>query len=682
MFPLALYSGDQHNLLYIITGPSTFDSAHPGNFQPSAVTNPSDPHNSYPPAPGPSSFNPNSLSHPHQQPLTQPVSIIVTGRPFTLNPSTQSIDYPTEPFVSRWSCSLDLSHLESSTDQRLSLPAIAGISSSGVSNFLGSSTASSTSARGGPASRPHSLVAGNKRFSIASLASLGGPNATDPRASSVPFTSSTGQGFNLSSSSSFSLPQLPTASSNASFLPPPPTPAFPAYASRPPILPPSQQPLGSNVIVSTLPTNHHQRTPSTTAYIRPKMPQHLSANSTSTVPQVGTVAAAAVMGRPKSVQGQTNPNGWKGVVMDGLSRPASLPPLLNQQQQQQQHQSSLGYSLDSHPSGSHRFESEGILVSVSVIPSLSPSPPPPPPPLPSNSSSSLSQVLSTPAKGTTTSSSLYQPHPEVKRLDSFSLEVFVFNQSDRVRRFTVGVPEKRRRRRGSTGGGGGRMGEEGPEEGGRQGFKGGDGEGPFEFGTRRDQQGPKGNMGGRGDQERTLAPFFFFLLSLFSCCRFHRKGLKGVEGGIILESLWCFYWVFFSLFSWAVDLTSFVFFSSMFGVFRGDPICLSSHRSHGECRVPPPFLFFRIVLPSFLKIPTYFSFLFSFFLCSLFLCRSTFPSPHPPLDDVSSDPAREPHPRRSAFTPDGSGRSHAVSRAPGGRPRGRRIGTRRRRRGV
>lgn len=219
-FPLSLHSLDQYNLLYAV---SASVSAH---YNPSA--NPLPPPTpmstitaaSYPSTAQQHQQQGRNVSQQYPSPSSgqsesiRPVSISVVGRPFVDHDGLK--EYPTASFVSRWNCTLDLSHLEATSDKRISLPTVAGVVPNSSS---------------GSASRPASMVAGNKRFSAASLSAF---SANSPHLVHGGFTSS----------ASNQLPnglQPPPAQASSSFNHnPPPTPAFPSYQGQPPILPPSQ----------------------------------------------------------------------------------------------------------------------------------------------------------------------------------------------------------------------------------------------------------------------------------------------------------------------------------------------------------------------------------------------------------------------------------------------------------
>lgn len=211
ILPLELNEGDQYSLLYVVSfDPSASPEGYstPQEALPSASISSFQPHD----RPGPRQQPPPPLNLPPAPASTalpnshRPVSIAVRGRPFILSSRGDETEHPTDAFVSKWNCTLDLSHLTEATEEKLNLPALAGVA-----------TAIPTS-NGKAASRPASLVAGNKRFSFANVSSLAQP----------------------------SLPPKPV---NGSLKPGPrdpipqplPTPAFPPQHTAP-ILPPSQQP--------------------------------------------------------------------------------------------------------------------------------------------------------------------------------------------------------------------------------------------------------------------------------------------------------------------------------------------------------------------------------------------------------------------------------------------------------
>ncbi|KAL7411827.1 TRAPP trafficking subunit Trs65-domain-containing protein [Mrakia frigida] len=223
-FPLPLHSLDQYNLLYAVS------SSLSSHYNPSATPLP-------PPTPMstitlpslPSTVQQQQGRHVSQQhppppsvpsESVRPVSIAVVGRPFIDVDGVK--EYPTASFVSRWNCTLDLSHLDATSDKRISLPAVAGVLSSHSHSSPSSSAA---------ASRPTSMIAGNRRFSAASLTAFSHNN------NQVLLPSSNQQQLNGH------LPPLPPPPSSSSNGLPPPTPAFPSYPpsqAQPPLLPPSQ----------------------------------------------------------------------------------------------------------------------------------------------------------------------------------------------------------------------------------------------------------------------------------------------------------------------------------------------------------------------------------------------------------------------------------------------------------
>lgn len=387
-FPLPLHPLEQYNLLYVIsasrTEPSNLVAPLPPPTPMSTIALPSALANrrSMPGLPPQQ-----QLGRPQQAPSGipahhRPVSISVLGRPFNRGSSGEKT-FLTAPFVSRWNCSLDLSHLEASTsDKRLSLPVLAGVSASSGSTFP-IATATATGVPSGSQSRPNSLVAGNKRFSIASLSALSSAVGTP-----ISSRSHTPQPPGLSSKPQ---PPPPSAGPNTptSGLPPPPTPAFPMYQANPPILPPSQlafalsQPPGApnssgrTIEMQHLPTNA-PLTPALGASFAPRTVAKTHPGSTSNIAGAGTGAADA---------------------------------------------------------GITSFSSESILISCSIVP-----------PEQRSSTSADDSQGSSPCGDRSSRGGGNRHQREVKVLEPFSLEVFVFNRSDRVRRFTVGVPEKRRRR--------------------------------------------------------------------------------------------------------------------------------------------------------------------------------------------------------------------------------------------
>ena len=214
VLPLELIDGDQHSLLYVVS------------IEPSVVPELDTAiHQRLPSAPR-AAFQPRSRQQglaPQAPPLPQPapslpeshrpVSISVRGRPFV--EAGERRDYPTAAFVSRWNCTLDLSQLAEASEEKLNLPAMAGVPSA---------LASSTSASGRPPQRPPSVIAGNQRFSLANASSLSQPTLPPKHAAN---------GQNGAQRDRETLAQ------------PLPTPAFPPQGAAPAV-PPSQQPFAGS----------------------------------------------------------------------------------------------------------------------------------------------------------------------------------------------------------------------------------------------------------------------------------------------------------------------------------------------------------------------------------------------------------------------------------------------------
>lgn len=311
LLPLELTEGDQHSLLYIV---SIEPTASPG---PDAAA-----HHRLPSA-SLTAFQPRShkqgslASHaplvaqpaPALPESHRPVTISVRGRPFVYadEPSGER-DYPTAAFVSKWNCTLDLSQLAEASEEKLNLPAMAGVPS----------VLASTSAAGRSGQRPPSIVAGNKRFSLANVSSLAQP---------VPPPKHAANG------------QSSTQRGRDSLAQPLPTPAFPPQSAAP-VLPPSQQPFAGS-----------------------GQPHALPATTPSRVPD------------PRD-------------------------PVVSSEEQ-----------------AVYEREEDGILVSITVL-----------------------------RLGLSGEYAPLRRKDAIRPLEPFVLEVFVFNGTATVRRFDLGVPEKRRRR--------------------------------------------------------------------------------------------------------------------------------------------------------------------------------------------------------------------------------------------
>lgn len=250
-FPLELADGDQFSLLYVVS------------FAPSATPEPYAAAQAPLPSASLSAFQPRAQQQPAQASSApaapalpeshRPVSISVRGRPFVVaEHGAAEKDHPTAGFVSKWNCTLDLSHLAEASEEKLNLPAMAGVPSA-----IGSTPAG----RAAPA-RPPSLVAGNKRFSVANVSSFAHPSAPPSRPGGP-----NGGG-----------PVTAAQRERESFATPLPTPAFPPQGAAP-ILPPSQQPFTGSAQHQSLPVSTpnrltHARAPSTLPAQHPQQFSH------------------------------------------------------------------------------------------------------------------------------------------------------------------------------------------------------------------------------------------------------------------------------------------------------------------------------------------------------------------------------------------------------------------------
>jgi hypothetical protein len=196
------------------------------------------------------------------------VAIIVKGRPCEISPDKKVISYPTEPFLSRWNCLLDLSSSRQQEMQDYTLDAP-----------LSAQDALPTPASPFPAASPKSqgafekahpistmqgpAVAGSKRHTVAGLVNPKHRGAVPPgigtRPSSMPFPSQSAYDSpkftptlpSIAVNGPLAVPQPTTAyppspgGSGGGYLPSPMTPAFPAYPPEVQAVPPSPYPYSS-----------------------------------------------------------------------------------------------------------------------------------------------------------------------------------------------------------------------------------------------------------------------------------------------------------------------------------------------------------------------------------------------------------------------------------------------------
>ncbi|CED82930.1 TRAPP II complex, Trs65 [Phaffia rhodozyma] len=367
VFPLELRPLDQFSLLYVVStthleGLSTGSSTAISSGQS-----------------GPTLFPPGPTDPTHHRRQTsivpailsvvspeRPVSIAVTGRPFIFRSSAPSMDLPStesekhylsSSFVSRWNCSLDLTHLDTGlVNKRISVPALAGLAQP---RGIGLGRPSVGLGGGGH------QVAGNRRYSIANLASL----------------AQSGRNHSSSSHNPNQLqqhhPALPSINSLPTILPTPPQ-AFPpiqqidtSLASGSASINGMKEPLATPAFPSYPAHDRQQRQPS--GILPPS--QLAFVNSRTSAPAVSTAEG-----------------GGRG-----------------------------GHGT--------QYEEEGLLVSVNVH-------------TPYGASSDRNHG----ENGEEARDEERRDRRTVRPLEPFTLEVFVFNKSDRIRRFVVGVPEKRRGR--------------------------------------------------------------------------------------------------------------------------------------------------------------------------------------------------------------------------------------------
>ena len=233
MFPLQLGSVEQFNLLYAVS------FLHPSDANDLVLSRTGAKTAATAPAPAPADKQ-------------RSVAIVVKGRPCEISPDKKVISYPTEPFLSRWNCLLDLSSSRQQEMQDYTLDAP-----------LSAQDALPTPASPFPAASPKSqgdfekahpissmqgpAVAGSKRHTVAGLFNpkykgVVSPGVS-PRPSSMPYTSQS-----TYDSPKFT-PTLPSIAVNGpltvsqptsayppspggggtNYLPSPLTPAFPAY---------------------------------------------------------------------------------------------------------------------------------------------------------------------------------------------------------------------------------------------------------------------------------------------------------------------------------------------------------------------------------------------------------------------------------------------------------------------
>ena len=229
IFPLQLGSVEQCNLLYAVSFLNPSDANDLVLSRTGAKTN----------ATAPAPVN-----------KQRSVAIVIKGRPFEISPDTKVISYPTEPFLSRWNCLLDLSSSRQQDIQDYTLDAP-----------LSAQDALPTPASPFPAASPRSqgafeqahpissmqipAVAGSKRHTVTGLTNPQRKgtlqSGLSPRPSSMPYPLQSGYDSpkfkptlpSIAVNSPLAVPQTamayPPSPGGGGHIPSPLTPAFPAY---------------------------------------------------------------------------------------------------------------------------------------------------------------------------------------------------------------------------------------------------------------------------------------------------------------------------------------------------------------------------------------------------------------------------------------------------------------------
>ena len=243
IFPLQLGSVEQCNLLYVVS-----------------FLNPSDANDLVLSRTGAKTAATTPALAPAD--MQRSVAIIVKGRPCEISQDKKVISYPTEPFLSRWNCLLDLSssRQQELQDYSLDVP-------------LSAQDALPTPASPFPAASPKSqgdfekahpisnmqspAVAGSKRHTVAGLINPRrkgvGPSGLNIRPSSMPYPPQSAYDSpkftptlpSIAVNGPLAVPQTAIAHPSSpdgrgsSYIPSPLTPAFPAYPPEAQVVPPS-----------------------------------------------------------------------------------------------------------------------------------------------------------------------------------------------------------------------------------------------------------------------------------------------------------------------------------------------------------------------------------------------------------------------------------------------------------
>ncbi|CAE6418721.1 unnamed protein product [Rhizoctonia solani] len=405
-FPLPLRSRDQYNLLYAVMfmlPPDLLDAA-------SGRT-----HNRRDSVP----VTRDSFMH-------RVVTIIVTGRPFDLakhdmsSQDVQDLGMRTKPFDARWHCPLDLFAMSQQSAARSNRPQSMADSASAeptrdiypappspfpsvmsqrrntgtpysannplTGPFSGSSMtpdgSSFSSVFGGPVELPSATVAGSKRHTIAGLASLAAKRASLPTS------------LSQRASTPVIVPPagLPRPGVAPKFMPMPPSVAVSAGLTPPP---------GTNSFAQT----QAQGTPTKGS---PTASSHSSLAVPSSGPTPVTPAFPAYPDAPlpSSPLSQAPMQGLMASIAPSLEPPARRDSL---SRQDQGHRESLSDPLGLGQRYTHAPPVlQPVLVSVSLLP-------------PDGSSDG-----------------------RIYPMNTFSLEIFVFNESDVVRRCEISCPARKR----------------------------------------------------------------------------------------------------------------------------------------------------------------------------------------------------------------------------------------------